>query len=267
MGADTELASCKTCSPCASTGVEVVGADGLRRRRSIFLACALAVAFASHSRSAICDAWRFSSQGRPPWRHLMLSSAQGVSGCCACAFGTRRTLGSRGVLRHRSGDGGGLGGTNAFRIILRSLAASARLLATAAKLHDGLGRSARGPCELAEALREGFGAIVLTDNHSPSSSLTCASVSRRRLTSSARSNVGSAAKGGSALQEAHPEGNTATVMMVMTMTTTTRTTMMMTVVMTMMTMMTMAMMMRMRRVDSCAQSRSTSVDVLVLMSW
>ena len=59
----------------------------------------------------------------------------------------------------------------------------------------------------------------------------------------------------------------ATVMMVMTTTTTTRTTMMMTVVMTMMTMMTMAMMMRMRRVDSCAQSRSTSVDVLVLMSW
>ena len=94
-----------------------------------------------------------------------------------------------------------------------------------------------------------------------------ASVSRRRLTSSARSNVGSAAKGGSALQEAHPEGNTATVMMVMTMTTTTRTTMMLTVVMTMMTMMTMAMMMRMRRVDSCAQSRSTSVDVLVMMSW
>ena len=73
-------------------------------------------------------------------------------------------------------------------------------------------------------------------------------------------------EGGDA-REAHPEGNTATVMMVMTMTTTTRTTMMLTVVMTMMTMMTMAMMMRMRRVDSCAQSRSTSVDVLVLMSW
>ena len=66
-------------------------------------------------------------------------------------------------------------------------------------------------------------------------------------------------EGGDA-REAHPEGNTATLMMVMTMTRTTRTTMIMAMLMTMMMMMIlMTMMMRMRRVDSCAQSRSTTL--------